>query len=335
MIGREFIPTSTTRITCPICQHPLTKQTLISAKRELVDFQILLENALGQGFIDWGGNPSLHSVLFFDGLRALLSGGLRAMRRSDPTLSGRAPIFERRPLDERREGMLLLGHWLDLWPQRFLAEVEQNGFRYSELTKWRSPFPYWCDQVLHPLNQQQAKTADLEAETIMHVVLRKKGKYSLPAARQLAGKDLSKIWLRLHPRRKLPHETLETAVVAVDHQIAGTLDSAERLKLLRTKFMLVGRYGLQLRPSALASLTLAGIYRLGLTIPIVSFYEVPRTREQAAAWLVWYWHRVRPLTKPVRTEKRLFTGLDTGSGLSASSCSLWTQLPTFCRRDYA
>jgi len=327
MIGRALIPSAATRVTCPTCQHPLTKQSLVPANHELIELQILLEDTLAQGFIDWTDNPNLHSVLFFEGLRALLSGGLRAMRRRDPTLLGRAPIFERRPLAERREGMLLLGHWLDRWPQTFLTDVARNEFRCSELAHWSRPLPYWCGQVLYPLNQKPAKTSELEAQTIMHSVLKCKGKYSLPAARQLAGKDISKTWLRLHPRRKLTYETLETAVVTVDHQIAGTLDPAERLKLLRTKFMLVGRYGLRLRPSALASLTLAGIYRLGLTIPIVSFYEVPHTREQAAAWSLWYWYHIRPLTKPAKGEKRVFTALRAGRGLSPSSCSLWTQLP--------
>lgn len=326
MSGRGFIPTLSTLISCHACQYMLPQQAATPADNGLVTFQALLENALTQGFTDLAGNPSLHSVLFFNGLRALLTGGLRAMGRNDPTHKGRNPTFESRPLLERRKGIQLLRHWLDRWPHTFQAEIIRLGFRYSELNLYQGTLPYWYYQVVHPLAKHPAAISEQEAEAVMDVLVQRHGKRSLQAAKQLAGKDISATWHHSHPKYQPTYDDLENAVVTIDHRIAGTLNPDRRLRLLRAKFMLVARYGLHLTTSALASLSLTDISRLDLAVPMVSFYEVPISREQSVAWLLWYWQHIRPLTKPVREEKKFFTDLGTGKGLSVSTCSLWTKI---------
>lgn len=101
-------------------------------------FQGQLETALAQNFIDWDGNPSLHSVPYFDGLRALLTCGLRAMKHRNPAAK-RSPIFESQSLADRRAGLLQLNLWLENWPHIFLDTVTANQLRSSELCASQKP----------------------------------------------------------------------------------------------------------------------------------------------------------------------------------------------------
>lgn len=326
MKGRSLFPTPITFICCHVCQQKLSQQPLMPASATQVAFQSLLETTLAQGFIDWDDNPSLHSVPYFDGLRALLTCGLRAMKCRDPEAK-RSPIFESQSLAERRTGLLQLSLWIENWPHRFLEAITTNQLRSSELCSLQKPLPYWYYRVVHPLTRLTAPTSEQEAEAIMTVITKQTGTHNLKAAQHLAGKDITPAWHRMHERRVPSMDDYEMAVVAVDHQIAATIDHPKRLLLLRHKFMLVARYGLGLSSTELAQLTLADIFSRVQQIPAVRFYAVPRTPGQAAAWLLWYYQHVRPQMHPVEGKWWVFVNAKTGNGLSANACRHWTHIP--------
>lgn len=325
MTARGYIPTPLTFITCYTCQTLLSHQPLVPVSTTLATFQAQLEAALQAGYTTLAGNSSLHSILFFDGLRVLLTSGLRAKKQRVGEKK-RSPIFEMRPLAERRIGMTQLAEWMHNWPETFLRDVTALGFRASELRSSEDTFPYWYHQVVQPLTRNLARTSEQEAEAIMEVVVKQTGARNLQAARRLAGKDIAPVWRDTHPRHRPSGDDYEAAVVDIDHQIAGTLDPVQRLLLLRTKFMLVGRYGLRLNAALLSRLTLRDLYQMASPIPAVSFYEVPRSPTQAAAWLLWYWHHIRPQLTPALSEQRVFTSARTHKGLSANACRYWSAI---------
>jgi hypothetical protein len=327
MAARGTVPTHLTLAICYACQHLLTRQSLLTADADTIVFQARLETALRQGFIDWAGNPSLHSVLFFDGLRFLLTGGLRAMKHNGRLPQRRRVVFEWRPLAERREGMALLMDWLANWPHGFLATVEADHFRSSELTAPQAVLPHWLDQVIHPLIYTPPQTTDSEAEAIMDTVTANVGRPNLRVARRLVGKNITTAWRRTHPRHPPGFAEYEMAMIMLDHRIAGMFDSRHRLILLRAKFMLVARHQLHLTAQALAKLTLEDLAHLDPHPPSVSFYNVPYTTGQAVAWLYWYWQHLRPRLNPAHGEQSIFTSPRTGRALSRSACSYWTHLP--------
>ncbi|WP_181880958.1 TniQ family protein [Crenobacter cavernae] len=326
MKARCLIPTPVTLIRCHACQGWLTQQPLAPASAALVAFQSRLEQALAQGYIDWDDNPSLHSVLFFEGLRALLSNGLRGLNRMVPGTARRA-VFETRSLEDRRADLLQLCEWLEHWPQHFLDTIATKRLRGAELCSATRPLPYWYFRVVHPLAHLSAPTLEPEAEAIMSVITKHTGTHNLRAARRLAGKDITTAWRHTHVRRRPSLDDYELAVVTVDHHIAATLEPSQRLTLLRQKFMLVARYGLRLSGVALAQLTLADVRARVPNMPPVSFYDVPHTPSQAAAWLLWYCRHVRPQLHPAADEPRLFVNARTGKGLGANACRQWTTIP--------
>ncbi|MCG9065635.1 hypothetical protein LH425_11415 [Laribacter hongkongensis] len=289
-------------------------------------FQRRLEQTLARGYVDWDGNPSLHSVLFFEGLRVLLSNGLRALSQKTASATRRA-IFETKPLEERRADLLQLCDWLECWPQRFLGMIAALHLRGAELNATSQSLPYWYFRVVHPLVRQTAPISGLEAEAIMSVIVKNTGAHNLQAAHRLAGKNIALAWRQDHVRCRPSWDDYELAVVTVDHRIAATLKPRQRLMLLRQKFMLVARYGLQLSCPALAQLTLADVLARVPNIPSASFCTVPRTLPQAAAWLLWYSVNVRPQLHPGVDEQRLFINARTGRGLGADDCRQWTTIP--------
>jgi len=326
MGARCYLPTPQTLITCHACQTLLTQQALLPVSTPLAALQAKLEDTLKNGYIPLGNNPCLHSVLFFEGLHALLTGGLRAKKQRSTNVKKHAPVFELRALEERRAILEQLAQWLNNWPEDFLTDIKVHGFRTTELSSQTGILPYWYHQVVRPLNQRTAAATETEAEAIMDAIAKQTGGYNLTAAQRLAGKNITSAWRHLHPLRRVNVDSYEMAVVEIDHQIAGTLDQSQRLLLLRTKFILVARYGLQLSIASLSKLTLASLHQLTSPIPDATFYEVPRSRVQAAAWLLWYWHHLRPLFSPASDENRVFTSHKTRRGLSVSACQFYSSL---------
>lgn len=150
MGGRALIPNRTLITTCYACGFRLAHGSLIEAPPSLVAFQSTLEGALAAGFVAWAGNPGLHSVLFFDGLRALSAVIVRQARRH---ARGSVPVrdIEHLPLAQRAVLLLALAELTTAWPDHLLACVRAQGLRFTDLQVFERDLPYWYWAAIRPL----------------------------------------------------------------------------------------------------------------------------------------------------------------------------------------
>jgi hypothetical protein len=125
----------------------------------LIQFQLQLECILQQGYVAWSDNPSLYSVIFFDGLKALITGltsiqTIKRLSRSGDFEYQR--LFENWPtsglefadLATRRMLFTWLATLLSAWPERLIALIHQRDLRYSDLKGDSKTRPFWYEKVI-------------------------------------------------------------------------------------------------------------------------------------------------------------------------------------------
>ena len=75
MQGRQLLPSAGMYVHCWKCGFDLRKSHQTKVMDEsLIALQTKMDAVLSDGYTDWAGNPSMHSILFFDGLRELIAG---------------------------------------------------------------------------------------------------------------------------------------------------------------------------------------------------------------------------------------------------------------------
>lgn len=171
MGGRALIPNRTLITTCYACGFRLARGDLVEAPASLVAFQATLEGALADGFVAWAGNPGLHSVLFFDGLRALSAVIVRQARRH---ARGPAPVrdIEHLPLAQRAVLLLALAELTTAWPDRLLACVKAQGLRFTDLHVFERGLPYWYWAAIRPLANISAPVTQEQVSSLWRLALR-------------------------------------------------------------------------------------------------------------------------------------------------------------------
>lgn len=293
--------------------------------------QIQLEFALEQGYIDWAGNKTLHSIVFFDGLRELIAGMsskqtrgrlarssiLQSLMLNDwPRLQ-----FELTSQSHRRELFQVLAIVLDGWPTNFVSLIGECKLRYADLKGDSTQRRYWYEDVI----QREAgsgctEVGSDEASSIVSAVIAKHGRFSQGKARQLSGRDIS-THLQNRKVRPVSDDVYEDLMTSFDHQIAGTLDKTERACLIRDKVMFAVGRQLGLSQGKLATLTLDCVRVLAPISTQLIFSEAARSSSQARAWVEWYWNSVRIELLPKSNVNSVFTSSVTRRGLSHSSVS--------------
>lgn len=330
MQGRQYYPRAGSIAHCWKCGFDLRDSPQEDRPDEaLVRFQARLDAALQCGYVDWAGNPSMHSLVFFDGLRALIAGlmSFRTRKRlTGPTRMhgidfGSWPKMglEMASLQMRRELFRWLAVLLDGWPANFSSLIRENKLRYADLRGDSACRPFWYEAVIRRetrggfalISQDEANAIAAAAET-------KYGRFSGTSARKLSGRDIS---AHVADRKVQPvsDEVYEDLLTSIDHQVAGTLDKTERACLIRDKVMFAVGRQLQLSESALADLTLERVREIVPHADELSFVEVAKSSGQARAWVEWYWEKVRPQLQPRPKVARVFTSSRTRCGLRHST----------------
>jgi hypothetical protein len=332
MFGRNIIPNPSLITHCYRCQANLQECLPQAADAPSVRLHAIFEMALSQGYIHWATNPSLHSVLFFDGLNALISGlmskrgcqrllGASVFSNIDFSQSS-SGIWEMMPLPMRRQLMYAVATLLEDWPANFVDLIHQCRLRYSDLKGGRTYLPFWFEKVIRCEAFRFISPVSLaHAESIAKAVEVHFGTFNGTLARRFSGRDvLSKLPMRRS--QSISADLYETLMASLDHEIAGSTDRDVRSVLLRDKVMFaVGRvFGLS--TTRLAKFTLHDCRVLVPASKNADFFSAPVTLEQARAWVEWYWERVRPKLNPCASEQRLFISAVSGLALKKSAISL-------------
>lgn len=329
MQSKDFFPTEGLLVHCWKCGFKLSQShTEEESHIQLIDFQFRLEKVLKQGFVSWAGNPSMHSVMFFQGLRDMIAGfiskvSLQRLRRSsildDIDLSGWVKSgLEMSPIGTRRAMFLFLARLLEEWPDSFTNHIRKCDLRYSDLRGDTDYRPFWYEDVIRRESLGGfAKISQLEAESIAAATEKLNGQFSLKRSRELFGRDIA-----MHVPDRLPkpisEDTYEDLLTSIDHQIAGTQDEIKRFSLIRDKIMFATGRQLHLSQTELTNLTLERVRQLVPEVVEKNFAEAARSPAQVRAWIEWYYVKLRPRLNPMSSEDRIFTSMTTRTGLKKS-----------------
>lgn len=332
MQGRSIIPTASLIVHCYRCYTSLSARQPQVADAPNLRLHVIFEQAMAHGYVPWRDNPSLHSVLFFDGLHALLAGlvskGGRRRLSAAPVFSEidlsclPAGGWERAPLALRRQLMQVMARLLDDWPVNIVALIRAYRLRYSDLKGERAHLPFWVEDVIRreafrgisPISAAHAQSIALAVETHF-------GTFNGILARRFSGRDV----LHKVPSRRVQSispDLYQALMVSIDHEIAGTTDRDVRAALLRDKVMFAAGHVFRLSTPRLATFTLLDCCALAPVREDPDFFAAPVSPAQARAWVEWYWEKLRPALRPCAVEQRIFISVTTGRPLKKSAISL-------------
>lgn len=333
MQGRQIFPHAALNVHCWNCGFDLRKSNPLHVQNDsLVQLQISLYAALEKGYANWAGNPSMHSIVFFDGLRALISGltSQQSLCRISKHFKPSALNFggwpsaglEMAPLTLRRELFQFLAQTVEDWPLNFINLIRTCNLRYSDLVGEKRDNPFWYENVIRlEARGGYASITTEEVQAIMWAVESIHGRFNRVLARSLSGRYIDQHILGRNPQ-PVSESLYEDLLVSIDHQIAGTLNQTVRACLIRDKIMFATGRQLMLSEGELANLTLSQLRNLVPNEDVLDFTTVARTPAQARAWVEWYCNVMRSQLKPKPCVDSIFTSERTGHGFSHSSVSL-------------
>lgn len=330
MQGRQYFPGIELNAYCWKCNFDFrlahSVEVIDSASASL---QIQLEFALIHGYADWAGNPAMHSLVLFEGLRELIAG--LTTKQTRMRLKGSVKLHGQDLCDwpnmqiemssqaHRRELFQVLGMLLDHWPTNIVELIHECRLRYADLKGDSAQRMYWYEDVIQrEAGSGYAPIGSEQAGSIVDAVIAKNGKFSHKKAREISGRDIS---LHLQDRKVRPvsDDVYEDLMTSIDHQVAGTLDKTERACLIRDKVMFAAGRVLGLSEGELAELTIEQLRAIVPEEVKADFSDVARTPAQARAWVEWYWNATRPQIDPKPDINRVFTSANTRHGFGHSA----------------
>lgn len=330
MQGRQYIPHADLNARCWKCGFDLRAAQGTEVKDSAsARLQLQLEFALEHGYADWAGNPTMHSIVFFDGVRELIAGitSKQTRERLSKSLLLNVRVlndwphmqFEMNSRSHRRDLFQMLAMTLEHWPTNFVGLIKECHLRYADLKGDSEQRMYWYEEVIRrEAGGGFSLISHEEADAIASVVEARHGHFSVDMARALSGRDIS-----THIPERLPQpvseEVYEDLLTSIDHQVAGTLNKTKRACLIRDKVMFAVGRQLKLNEGALAELTLDRVRALVPEEVELSFLDVARTPAQARAWVEWYWEKMRTQLQPMPDVNCVFTSAITRRGFRHSS----------------
>lgn len=318
MQGRGIIPRGGLNVHCWKCGFDLRAswKTKIS-EESLVQLQARLEIALGNGYANWAGNPAMHSLVLFDGVRALIA-GITSRQTQERLMKSAKEInidlggwprtgLEMASLPIRRDLFRWLAIVLGNWPANFTGLIHKYKLRYADLKGDSENRSFWYEDVIRrEAGGGYAPISQAEAEAIAMAVEARYGHFNITAARVLSGRDID-----VYVPDRMPHpisdDIYEDLLTSIDHQVAGTLDKTERACLIRDKVMFATGRQLRLSERALAELTLDQVRMLAPESAELDFSNVAKSPAQVRAWVEWYWYKMRPQLQPEAGVNTVFT----------------------------
>lgn len=328
MQSRDLFPIANQLTYCWHCGYDLRRPNSTHLpSTSLLEFQLRIETALKQGYLNWADNPSMYSHIFFDGLRSLITGltsrhSIERLNKSEDaraiTLSSWPKMgFEFSQFENRKLLINWLSQLLQVWPEHFQSLIRSSKLRYADMKGDSDSRPYWLESIIKGTagGGFPIITED-EVSSITHSVENKYGQFSLTKAREFSGRDLSNHVSKFRP---VSDDVYEDLLTSIDHQIAGTLDKTERDCLIRDKIMFAAGRLLGLSEGALSKLTLTQVRELAPESAALDFSEVARHPSQARAWVEWYWDNMRPNLQPEPHVPEIFTSIVTMRGIKHST----------------
>ncbi len=253
--NRSWLTQGVTLAHCWNCDADLRNEASEPANPSLLAAQRRLLDAVDNGHVEVAGRPGLHSILYFRGLRMLVSAILRMKEVGGLTFSSRQ-LFE--TFDVRRRGVLLeeADRLQEDWPSRFREKFSKMPRAYPGMVRSTPERPYWIDQEVELLDRSRLPLTQGEIDAIARVVTARKeplrGKHVL----REFGRDLSR---HIASTRVGASDDYANAVLdALDYRISMA-HGVDRLDLIRDRTMLLCARILRLSQRRIADLALEDV----------------------------------------------------------------------------
>lgn len=323
---KSYAPRDKLLIRCHCCGFDLRLSDVKQAESALVDFTRQLEETISSGFTSFGGNPNLHSLAYFAGLRILIRAARRVVNENPAVLANEAetkspPIvradIELLPLVQRRRLMAELIQILGEGPEKIGPYLKERSFLYSKIEISDSEMPYWLAQALLPLKRSQhPDRLPAEVSAIAEAVQRKTGYFTPSAARTLFGAHFDPRTLPVTYRSDVSDDAYEHLMAWLDHEIGRTVEPRLRFALLQDKVI----FGL-FRLTDLTTSEIANLKTTEVPKPSeeVSFDTEPRTEQQAFSRLSWHVKRIRDMHEAADKFQNVFLSPHTGRPIGATA----------------
>lgn len=283
----------------------------------LLHLQSLCEQAVSQGFLAFAGNPSMHSLAFFAGLRNIVAGFHRARNDlSEGRISTKRQI-EWMPIGERAELMNKVATVVANWPDEFYEAVKtfpspRNLFRDAMRQR-----PFWFDTVFRTLGRVAKSISAEELGALQSVVERQEGRFTPGAAHRIFGKNLA--WKVRVEHPCVEDEDAEWLLASIDQTISISPDR-DRKFLFRDKMMFMAARVTSANQMQLVSETLDSNWLLPTSecTGAKGCASVPATIAEMQPALRWYVDVVRPQFDGAASLPWLFLGRSQKHRLSRS-----------------
>lgn len=270
-----LLPRDRSLTKCWKCGHDLRNAPTTSCTTDMPMFTKHLEGVVTDGFVVVAGNPTLHSVLYFAGLRILVRFAVRlcGLKRTH---------IELMPLTNRRDVMTEVAKLIASWPVNFLDALVQHKAKYSDLTGPRDTLPFWIEQCVHPLKRhQRADWTDEEIAEVARVIESRHGRLNDATARRKYGVYLPSERLPSHFRSTVSDDANETLMATLDQSVAATFDKNKRFGFLQDKVMFSLFRFTDLSTAAISGLRMTELEKYDIQSKNVGWGHAASSREDA------------------------------------------------------
>ena len=301
MGSRGILTNETFIYTCWHCGYDL-RNTLASkeADKKLIEFQAWLEKTMSLGYVDFNANPSMHSIVFFNGFRELITGirSKECINRLTSTLNDlgfdithSAEAFELLDLDSRRSVLKLLSWIFKRWPENFRSLIKLGRLRYSDLKGDAVIRSYWYENIIRENDRNKSlKISNQEVQSIIKHVERADGLFSVKRSREITGRDISR---KVTIQNKVTYSVFEDFMTGLDQAISIEHSEITRDELIRDKIMFACAWHLNLSLNELSALTEDVLNNDTVKDDLLSFYVAVNDKSQLMLWVSWYIKNIR------------------------------------------
>lgn len=321
-----FVPRPNLLVRCFQCGTDFRNLVPQRADPELVAWTKLLEQAITDGFIRWADMPSMHSLLFLNGLRsaitAIVSRVLLLGAHGGPRTD-----FDRLPMRLRRVVIAESGKMLRDGSESCKRYVERASLRYNDLIPNEAKASFWIVDLLTPFKRSQhPKRSTAELEAIANVLAQKVGRPTATLARRIFNVNMDKVKADTAAfSRYVSDDAYELLMASLDHAIAATFIERIRLSFLQDKVMFGLVRVLDWKCRNLSALSVHDVHHLmprPRRINGGGFEAAPRTRYEICNRLWWHLENTRPKLLKAHSPENVFISGMTGRLLGDTAISM-------------
>ncbi len=322
----NIVPDCDCIVQCWNCGFNLRKSNPVIANARLINFQTVMDETLSAGWVTLSDGTTLNSILFFKGLRELITGlstkeSRKRIKSNERDETGKSMVIEYCSLSARVDMMKTCAHILEVWPGRFIHLIHDKRLRYSDLKSGNRNLAYWYEKIIKIESQSgNPPLSNSEKQSIVDYVEYNQGYYTNQYATDISGHDISDFIGGYH-QRKVDDNIYAELLVGIDHKIAVTFDKQQRNDLIRDKIMFAYARIFNLTLQKISDMNISDILDCDEENTDFDFVNIAMSKKAVTSWCRWYIKNIRSQILAGRSNDALFISSQTRNRLKKSIIS--------------